>query len=276
MPHEIERASRAGTESTRREVHENSFAVARPRVQSSRKRDSSSDQPLTQDSPQCEDSRRQIPEDARHGETRNSIAGADEEARKPGRPRGIARRMRRRIKGQGATLHLIAGSAEGFGIRGGSNFSRRRSQGTRGRGNPAAHHWQRRKVLTSGRPDEPPAGALRGKIYGATRRFNLGKSRKMQQSGATRKAHRESADGRRDFGATRKIDSIASERCEIRCAPKITSPVKAGRHSCGATRRNVRKRNWYSGYAGQPGFLKPELLKDEKVGETRQSVAGTA
>lgn len=79
---------------------------------------------------------------------------------------------------------------------------------------------------------------------------------RCSRAGRPTKLHRESTRRRRGFGATRKIDSTVDKRCEIRCAPKITSPVKAGRHSSGATRKNVRRQNWYSEGSGQPGFFK--------------------
>jgi hypothetical protein len=53
-----------------------------------------------------------------------------------GATREIAKRLRRRIKGQGVTQDPIAGSAEGCGIRGGSNPHSKRSQRNEGPGRP--------------------------------------------------------------------------------------------------------------------------------------------
>jgi len=111
-------------------------------------------------------------------------------------------------------------------------------------------------VKKSGKPDESPVGEPRKtKLRG-----DPGIQPRQEPEDAVNRGdpgtHRESALGRRRFGATRKIDSRADERCEIRCAPKIPSPVKAGRHSDGATRKNVEKLHWYSEGTGQPEFSK--------------------
>ena len=193
-----------------------------------------------------------------------------------GATREIAKRLRRRIKGQGVTQDPIAGSAEGCGIRGGSNPHSKRSQRNEG----------------PGRPGNSPLASPEGAEVGETRPTTSRRAEEDETSGRPGDStsaragrcsqrgdlatHREAAPGRRGFGVTRRIDSRADERCEIRCAPKIPSPAKAGRHSDEATRKNVEKQHWYSECTGQPGFLKPVLLKDAKVGATRRSIAGTA
>jgi len=174
------------------------------------------------------------------------------------------------------TQDLIAGSAEGCGIRGGSNPHCRRSQRNEG----------------PGQPGNSPLASPEGAEIGATRSTTSRRAEEDETAGrpgdstsaragrcsqrGDLETHRELASGRRRFGATRKIDSRSNERCEIRCAPKIPSPAKAGRHSNEATPRNVEKQHWYSECTGKPGFLKPVLLKNAKVEETRRSIAGTA
>jgi len=196
------------------------------------------------------------PEDGDAGQP-ETPSPAQTKKRGNGATREIAKRMRRRIKGQGVTQDLIAGSAEGCGIRGGSSPHSRRSQRNEG----------------PGRPGNSPLATPEGAEIGETRRTTSRRAEEDETSGrpgdstSTRAGrcsrrgdsgtHRESAPGRRRFGATRRSDSRADKRCEIRCAPKITSPVKAGRHSDGATRRNVGKQYWYSECTGRPGFLKP-------------------
>jgi len=59
-------------------------------------------------------------------------------------------------------------------------------------------------------------------------------------------------------------------------ATEDPSPAKAGRRAIGETREHVGKQDWYSESTGQPGFLKPVLLKDSRVEATQHSIAGTA
>jgi len=75
------------------------------------------------------------PEDASQGQP-VTPSPAQTKKRGNGATREIAKRMRRRIKGQGVTQDLIAGGAEGCGMRGDSNPHSRRSQRNEGPGQP--------------------------------------------------------------------------------------------------------------------------------------------
>jgi hypothetical protein len=179
-------------------------------MQSSRKRDSSSDRPLKQDSRKREDAMRQTRRVRGNGATRNSIAGADVETRKRGDP-GNRDTDATEDQRPGATQSLIIGSAEGCGIEATRNSTQqaqpeeRRSGATRRfttgiagrcgkRGNPNSHQL-----------------ASRGKrSFGATRGFNLGKAGRSRIRGDPGDRSRGGTGGRR-FGGTRKLDASADE-----------------------------------------------------------------
>lgn len=243
-------------------------------MQSSRKRDSSSDWPLKQDSRKREDAMRQTRRMRGNGATRNSIAGADEETRKRGDP-GNREADATEDQRPGATRSLITGSAEGCGIRGNSKLHSRRSQ----------------RSEDSGRPGNSPLASPEGAGSGETRTATSRRAEENEASGQpgdSTSAKPEDAGS----GATRKLIERRHWRAKIRGNPEIRrqgrrmmrdsvatgdpSPAEAGRRVIGATREPVGKQYWYSEYAGRPGFLKPVLLKDARVEATRNSIAGTA
>jgi hypothetical protein len=165
-PTKIERASRVRPESSSCDDHEDSSAGFGPRMQSSRKRDSSSDRPLKQDSLRCEDARRQTRKMRGAGQP-ETPSSAQTKKRGNGATREIAKRMRRRIKGQGVTQDLIAGSAEGCGIRGDSNPHSRRSQRNEG----------------PGRLGNSPLASPEGAEIGETRRTTSRRAEEDETSG---------------------------------------------------------------------------------------------
>jgi len=220
-------------------------------MQSSRKRDSSSDRPLKQDSRKREDAMRQTRRMRGNGATRNSIAGADEETRKRGDP-GNREADATEDQRPGATQCLITGSAEGCGIGATRNSTqqaqpeerrfgatRRFTTGIAGRcgkrGNPNSH--------------QP---ASRGKrSFGATRGFNLGKAGRLRtwaDPGTDREAALEGEDSGEPgnstpgstndarFGAHRKSITGKSRKASVRGNSRARWEAVLVQRICGATR----------------------------------------
>ena len=220
-------------------------------MQSSRKRDSSSDRPLKQDSRKREDAKRQTRRMRGNGATRNSIAGADEETRKRGDP-GNREADASEDQRAGATQDLITGSAD-----------------------LKIHRWHRRMVREAGKPEQPPAGEPRKTKLRGNPGIQPRQEPEDRESGAIRRLI-ERRHWRAKIRGNPEIRRQGRRRMRDSVATGDPSPAKAGRRVIGATRKPVGKQHWYSEYAGRPGFLKPVLLKDARVEATRSSIAGTA
>jgi hypothetical protein len=205
-------------------------------MQSSRKRDSSSDRPLKQESRKREDAKRQTRRMRGNGATRDSIAGADEETRKRGDP-GNREADAAEDQRAEATQDLITGSAEGRDFEATRNPTAGAARGAKIRGDPEIHRWHRRKVREAGKPEQPPATSRRAEENEAS-----------GQPGDSTSAKPED----RESGATRGLIERRHWRAKLRGNPEIRrqgrrmmrdsvatgdpSPAKAGRRAFGATR----------------------------------------
>lgn len=243
-------------------------------MQSSRKRDSSSDRPLKQDSRKREDAKRQTRRMRGNGATRNSIAGADEETRKRGNP-GNREADATEDPRAGATQNLITGSAEGRDFEATRNPTAGAARGAKIRGDLEIHRWHRRKVREAGKPEQPPFGEPRKTKLRGNPGIQPRQEPEDRESGATRRLI-ERRHWMAKIRGNPEIRRQGRRRMRDSVATGDPSPAKAGRRVIGATRKPVGKQHWYSEYAGRPGFLKPVLLKDARVEATRSSIAGTA
>jgi hypothetical protein len=104
---------------------------------------------------------------------------------------------------------------------------------------------------------------------------NPRQSRKVQSAGQP-DTTLGGAAGKRSRGATRSSSAGSTEGREIRGDSKIRRRQSRKMQSLGKPRGHIRRRNWNSEDAGQPGDLMPVALKDARFEATRRSIAGKA